>query len=161
MGLATTNQTKMTSSPATIVLWCHPRSTSTMFERAFLNRPNVFEVLHEPLGDAWYFGPNRVAPRYSAEKCASDYSQYKDSTTAKTWAEIVQHKEKPRTFVKDMAQYICMPATTASTAPALPEEGNPTYLPSSDLFAPGVIHTFLIRTPEKAVPSYHKLCTGD
>lgn len=60
-----------------------------------------------------------------------------------------------------MAQYICMPTTTASTAPALPEEGNPTYLPSSDLFAPGVIHTFLIRTPEKAVPSYHKLCTGD
>lgn len=67
-----------------------------------------------------YFGPNRVAPRYSAEKCASDYSQYKDSTTAKvsfyrkilregltcvqTWAEIVQHKDKPRTFVKDVCR---------------------------------------------------------
>jgi len=60
-----------------------------------------------------------------------------------------------------MAQYILIPPTHADSTPALPEKDNPTLIPSKDLFAPGIIHTFLIRTPEKAVPSYYKLCTGE
>ncbi|RIB15698.1 hypothetical protein C2G38_2092678, partial [Gigaspora rosea] len=32
-----------------IVLWSHPRSLSTVFERLFLQRPQEFHVIHEPI----------------------------------------------------------------------------------------------------------------
>ncbi|CAG8541177.1 10601_t:CDS:2 [Dentiscutata erythropus] len=32
-----------------IVLWSHPRSLSTVFERPFLQRPQEFHVIHEPI----------------------------------------------------------------------------------------------------------------
>lgn len=55
-----------------------------------------------------------------------------------------------------MAQYIIPPVTAASTTPALPDQandGNPTVIPTEALLSPDVEHAFLIRTPEKAVPS--------
>ena len=62
-----------------------------------------------------------------------------------------------------MAQYICIPPEAADTTPALPSQadGNPTFIPTAELLAPHIAHTFLIRSPEKAVPSYYKLCSGD
>jgi hypothetical protein len=42
----------------------------------------------------------------------------------------------------------------ASTTPALPEAGNPTFLPIDQLITEDIAYTFLIRSPEKAVPSY-------
>jgi hypothetical protein len=36
------------AEPSNIILWCHPRSASTMFECAMLTRQADFEVLHEP-----------------------------------------------------------------------------------------------------------------
>ena len=38
---------------------------------------------------------------------------------------------------------------------------NDSLVPSPRLFAPSLSHTFLIRHPRKAVPSYYRLCTGD
>lgn len=127
-----------------------------------------------------------MAPRYSAEVCEKDYPQYKDSTYKKvrlnastwctaslltfvsqTWENIVHpgdHEGFERTFSKDMAQYIFAPASSSVTdvasfpksSPA--DDGNPTLIPTSILLDPSVHHTFLIRTPKKAVPSYHRLC---
>lgn len=60
-----------------------------------------------------------------------------------------------------MAQYIIPPVRAAPTTPALPDsqtDGNPTVIPTSELLSPEVVHAFLIRTPEKAVPSYYRLC---
>ncbi|KAI5476726.1 hypothetical protein MNV49_007316 [Pseudohyphozyma bogoriensis] len=126
------------SKPQTIILWVHPRSTSTMFECAMLQKDDV-RVLHEPMGDAWYFGPE-------------------------TWHNIVTAPSpNTRTFSKDMAQYIFAPPSATSTSAASfsshhTTPTNPTLIPTSLLLDPSIHHTFLIRTPEKAVPSYHRLC---
>ena len=54
-----------------------------MFEQIILTRPKEFRVEHEPMGDAWYFGNERVSNRFNEEKCRSSYAQYKDSTFKK------------------------------------------------------------------------------
>lgn len=50
-----------------------------------------------------------------------------------------------------MAQYI-FPAPDPSTPPSS------LLVPTDALLSPTVHHTFLIRTPYKAIPSYHRLC---
>lgn len=37
------------AKPKTIILWVHPRSVSTAFECAFLQRLSEFDVKHEPM----------------------------------------------------------------------------------------------------------------
>ncbi|SCZ99579.1 BZ3500_MvSof-1268-A1-R1_Chr3-1g06118 [Microbotryum saponariae] len=170
--------------PATVILWVHPRSCSTMFECAILQRPDDFEVLHEPMGDAFYFGPERISKRYSPEQCAKEFPHYAEATFKKTWENVIKPNETKRTFSKggarryhpsalernadvlgtlsDMAQYICNQAssTDIKSVPSLGpvDPSNPTLIPKDSLLSPSVIHTFLIRTPSKAVPSYHRLC---
>lgn len=72
-----------TGEPRVIILWVHPRSCSTMFECAFLQRQDEFRVLHEPMGDPFYFGPERMSVRYSEEKCKEDNPQHGDLTFMK------------------------------------------------------------------------------
>ncbi|SCV71217.1 BQ2448_2805 [Microbotryum intermedium] len=151
-----------TAPPATVILWVHPRSCSTMFECAILQRPDDFEVLHEPMGDAFYFGPERISKRYSPEQCAKEFPHYAESTFKKTWENVIKPNETKRTFSKDMAQYICNQASSTDIQSVHPlgpvDSSNPTFIPKESLLSPSVIHTFLIRTPTKAVPSYHRLC---
>ncbi|KAK4049097.1 hypothetical protein OIO90_005567 [Microbotryomycetes sp. JL221] len=151
-----------TNPPSTVILWVHPRSCSTMFEQSILQRPKEFRVLHEPMGDAWYFGPERVAPRFSAQDCQQRYPQFSDSTFEKVWTNIVTPQTPNRTFSKDMAQYIFNttenPVSTTLGPVNDKQDGNPTLIPSHLLLDPSIVHTFLIRTPEKAIPSYYRLC---
>jgi hypothetical protein len=56
-----------TPSPSNIVLWVHPRSTSTMFECMLLARSD-FQVHHEPMGEAWYYGDERASTRFTDEQ---------------------------------------------------------------------------------------------
>ena len=46
-----------------VILWTVPRSVSTAFERAFMQRPGT-RTCHEPYGGPYYFGPERSSPRY-------------------------------------------------------------------------------------------------
>jgi len=150
------------SNARVIILWSHPRSCSTMFEMAFVQR-DEFRVCHEPYGEAYYYGPERMSPRFTAESRPEDFKKYADLTFKKIWAETtaVNAKGKKRTFVKDMAQYIIPPTNAATSTPTLPDfekDGNPTVIPSDILLHPDIHHAFLIRTPAKAVPSYYRLC---
>ena len=45
-----------------LALWAVPRSTSTAFEWMMRQRGD-FECVHEPFGEAWYFGTDRRTPR--------------------------------------------------------------------------------------------------
>jgi len=153
----------MTGSKARVViLWSHPRSCSTMFEMAFLQREE-FRTLHEPFGEPFYYGPERMSNRFTPEGRPEDFKKYGDLTFDKMWKDVTQVNGdgKFRTFVKDMAQYIVPPETSAKTTPALPsfeKDGNPTVIPTEQLLHPDIHHAFLVRTPKKAVPSYYKLC---
>lgn len=61
-----------------------------MFECAALQKQEELRVLHEPLGDSFYFNPEeKISNRYSLKQCKEDYPQYKDSTFAKVSRETV------------------------------------------------------------------------
>lgn len=59
-----------------------------------------------------------------------------------------------------MAQYIFnQPSNPSLTSvPSYGPTGNPSLIPTDALLDPSIVHTFLIRTPAKAIPSYHRLC---
>ncbi|OLL26159.1 hypothetical protein NEOLI_002118 [Neolecta irregularis DAH-3] len=127
-----------------IILWTHPRSTSTAFERAFMTR-NDIECFHEPYGDVYYFAKDRMNYRYTEEE-AKESGHW-----STTWQDVSNQllKEYPgkRVFVKDMAQYIIHPETHKLMVP----------VETLRKFT----HTFLIRCPEKSVKSYYRCCTGE
>ncbi|TNY22733.1 hypothetical protein DMC30DRAFT_348546 [Rhodotorula diobovata] len=147
--------------PATIILWSHPRSCSTMVECMFLTRPDEFHVLHEPMGESWYYSKERVHKRFSQETC--EESEHWDYTYDKAWKDVSTPHPTKRVFSKDMASYITdLSKPLGSVAPSY--EGtsttanNPTVIPTSALLQPHIKHTFLIRHPRRAVPSYARLC---
>ncbi|GAA5962028.1 hypothetical protein JCM8115_002887 [Rhodotorula mucilaginosa] len=150
-----------TPSPSNIVLWVHPRSTSTMFECMLLARSD-FQVHHEPMGEAWYYGDERASTRFTDEQRKA--SGNADATYAQSWREVAKPHPTLRTFSKDMAQYLMdLNKPKGTVAPSFGDDApttrnNPTRIPTAELLQPHINHTFLIRHPQKAVPSYARLC---
>lgn len=115
-----------------IFLWTNPRSVSTAFERAFLQREDV-EVEHEPFTGPYYFGPERTSDRYLSS----------DPEPHQTYGVVAAGLLRPlgqgkRLFIKDMA-----------------------YALDRDRLPPGFLsrfqHTFLIRHPRLAVQSLYRM----
>ncbi|KAF2792557.1 hypothetical protein K505DRAFT_246432 [Melanomma pulvis-pyrius CBS 109.77] len=99
----------------------HPRACSTAFERVFMTRRNTLQCVHEPFGDAYYFGPERLAERYEDDEKARTESGYSDSTYKTIFDRIAKEgSEGKRPFIKDMAQYWIPPSgKPATVAPSL------------------------------------------
>ncbi|KAK6069636.1 hypothetical protein SCUP234_10549 [Seiridium cupressi] len=108
----------MSSKP--IFLATHPRACSTAFERVFMTRRDILECAHEPFGDAFYYGPERLSERYDDEA-----SRIKSGFSKTTYRDVVDRLEKDgsqgkRVFIKDMAQYLIAPdGASTSIAPSL------------------------------------------
>jgi hypothetical protein len=141
-----------------------------------MTRPQL-SCVHEPFGDAWYFGPERLSSRYESDPQAREASGFSD-TTYKDIFNALEKEQKDsgkRLFIKDMAQYfIPLDGKPASIAPSLggapapcdqagkypydtaPEPGNPTVVPAEIL--QNFHFTFLIRHPSRSIPSYYR-CT--
>ncbi|KAK4631955.1 Pyrrolopyrazine biosynthesis cluster protein F [Fulvia fulva] len=86
----------------------HPRACSTAFERVFMTRRNTIHTVHEPCGDAYYYGPERMGSRFEGEEHEQDRekSGFSQSTFKSIFDRIVSEStEGKRTFIKDMAQY--------------------------------------------------------
>ncbi|KAL7818462.1 P-loop containing nucleoside triphosphate hydrolase protein [Trichoderma gracile] len=139
----------------------HPRACSTAFERVFMARRDILECVHEPFGDAFYFGPEFLSDRFRDNHDYRKSTQY-CNTTYKDVLDSLERaqKEGKRLFIKDMAYYLMPPDNKpAQIAPSLgggQEPGNPTVLPLDVLKR---FHfTFLIRHPKRAIPSYYR-CT--
>jgi hypothetical protein len=112
-----------------VALWAVPRSISTAFERAFVERDD-FEVFHEPFGDSYYYSEERLSDRYPDVKPKVEHS-YEN-----VLARILEPREK-RVFVKDMAYYL--------KALMSPE------------FASHFKNTFIIRDPKYVLTSLYKM----
>jgi len=85
----------------------HPRACSTAFERVFMTRKDL-KCVHEPFGDAYYFGPERLGYRYEGpeNEQAREESGYANSTFRSIFDRIAKdNAEGKRAFIKDMAQY--------------------------------------------------------
>lgn len=111
-----------------LALWATPRSTSTAFEWMMRMRGD-FECLHEPFGQAYYFGADRRTTRPEENEFKPEISY------SRTWQEIAALAAKGPVFSKDFPNYIMHMA-----------DGE--FL---DYFR----HTFLIRHPGKVLPSMY------
>ena len=116
-----------------IFLWTAPRCISTAFERAIMNLKNG-KIFHEPYSVVYYFGPQRKSDRYR-----NDPVQPKASLKEVSKDLAAEYEEKNFIFSKDMAYYL---------------DGNYDILRQNGLSE--YKHSFLIRSPKKAVPSLYR-----
>ncbi|KAF4969675.1 hypothetical protein FSARC_3121 [Fusarium sarcochroum] len=147
-------------APQPIFTATHPRACSTAFERVFMARRDILESVHEPFGDAFYYGPEILSDRFRNDTVTREESGFSHKTYKDVLNEVMDAgKDGKRIFIKDMAYYLMTPDNKPTkTAPSLGEEepGNPTVLPMEVLKQ--FQFTFLIRHPRRAIPSYYR-CT--
>ena len=127
-----------------VILWSHVRSISTAFERAFIQRDD-YMTYHEPFGEPAYFGPDRIYSYYNDK--LHEHAEYINTTYLEMIETILKAAETKKVFVKDMARHVVRPDYQSH-----PE--NPTILPLD--FLKRCTHSFIIRTPEKSVPSLYR-----
>eukprot|EP00049_Salpingoeca_infusionum_P011323 m.195799 g.195799 ORF g.195799 m.195799 type:complete len:305 (+) comp14899_c1_seq5:184-1098(+) len=122
-------------------LWTAPRCVSTAFERAIIEL-HCGPVLHEPFGNAYYFGKDRVHERYQdqAPDERVSFQSVLDAVLAPestmTDSASAFDSEHSVAFSKDMAYYV-----DGKISRELEREW---------------LHTFLIRHPCKTVTSLWK-----
>jgi hypothetical protein len=146
----------------------HPRACSTAFERVFMTRRDVLQCAHEPFGDSFYYGPERLSERYENDEEARIQSGFSKTTYQDVFDRLERDgSDGKRVFVKDMAYYIMPPNNQpVTTAPSLLARGqkedtgngskNPTVVPLDILKK---FHfTFLIRHPRRGIPSFFRCC---
>ncbi|CZR66160.1 uncharacterized protein PAC_16061 [Phialocephala subalpina] len=109
----------MSSKP--IFVATHPRACSTAFERVFMTRQDILTCVHEPFGDAFYFGPERLSTRYENDEKAREASGFADSTFKTIFERIEREgQEGKRLFIKDITHYLVPPENKQATiAPSL------------------------------------------
>ncbi|KAL6720442.1 hypothetical protein ACLMJK_002364 [Lecanora helva] len=99
----------------------HPRACSTAFERVFMTRRDAMKCIHEPFGDAFYYGPERLSARFEHDEDGRIQSGFLDSTF-KTVVDRLEAEgaEGKRLLIKDMIYYLMPPnGGTPSIAPSL------------------------------------------
>jgi DNA repair and recombination protein RAD54B len=170
----------------------HPRSTSTALERAFLtrtgstsdnnnNKSNLADTIciHEPFGEPFYYGPERMSHRFPATACAKVASTYPHELR---YSDIVaeidrQHAQEGKSIVviKDMAQYIVTPRATGRSDMIIDESffshvggitkaesdcssNSSNYENTNNVGAGKRKVVVLIRAPHLSVPSYYRCC---
>jgi len=114
------------ASSRPIFVATHPRACSTAFERVrpsvvdpyhrtyhvltrdqvFMTRRDVLKCIHEPFGDAFYFGPERLGHRYEEDETARLESGF-SNTTFKT---VMDQVEEDATEVRASSLCILAPA---------------------------------------------------
>lgn len=120
-----------TDFPA-IFLWTHPRSVSSAMERVMLQRGDM-RTLHEPFIYLYYIGDERKSLKYF------DPDPQHPTSYEGIKAMILRAAEQSAVFVKDMCYFVSP------------------YVGADKPFLRQVKNTFLIRTPQRSVPSYYKL----
>ncbi|KIJ35522.1 hypothetical protein M422DRAFT_69943 [Sphaerobolus stellatus SS14] len=147
-------QTPNDADKRPIMLWSVPRSTSTAFERAFMQREDTY-VFHEPLAEPYYYGPEHLSSRYSdKQRAASNAKDLKYSDVLRQLLRSYQESDGKRCVAKDMAEYVIKSEKVNSSPRA-----NPTVFSDEELKK--LRHTFLIRNPEKSISSYYRTTLGD
>ena len=115
-----------------IILWSHPRSVSSAMERIMFERGDM-TTFHEPFIYLYYVADGKKTLDY--------FDVDPDHPTSYTGIRnmILEGAEQRTVFVKDMSYYVS------------------DYIGADPDFVRRVTNTFLIRDPEKSIPSYYKL----
>lgn len=115
-----------------IALWTHPRSISTAFERIMIERKD-FHILHEPFSYYYYVNQGKA----SLEQEFVDPDHPKNYPDIRNY--IISKGALSPVFFKDMCSHCWEPLL----------EDIP--------FLNRIVNTFLIRNPERAIPSYYAM----
>ncbi|KAL4896843.1 hypothetical protein BDV59DRAFT_209385 [Aspergillus ambiguus] len=112
-------KTKMSEKP--IFVAAHPRACSTAFERVFMTQHDTIQCIHEPFGDAFYYGPERLSSRFANDEQTRLDSGFSKSTYRTVWNRIKREASQgKRVFIKDIDYYLFPPdKKPASIAPSL------------------------------------------
>ncbi|KAJ5704159.1 hypothetical protein N7493_011297 [Penicillium malachiteum] len=104
-----------------IYVAAHPRACSTAFERVFMTQRATIQCVHEPFGDAWYYGPERLADRFEDDEQGRLDSGFSNSTYRTVMDRLEREgSEGKRVFIKDIDAYLLPPGgKPASIAPSL------------------------------------------
>ena len=118
-----------------IFLWCHPRSLSSALERVMLERGDM-ATLHEPFLSLYYVhdGKKRLPHHDVDPRRPASYEDIR--------AMILETARTRPVFVKDMCYYIR------------------DHIHDDVDFIRRMTSTFLIRDPERSIPSYYRLDPG-
>ncbi|KAK7751504.1 hypothetical protein SLS62_006591 [Diatrype stigma] len=74
----------------------HPRACSTAFERVFMTRRDTLVCEHEPFGDAFYYGPERLSERFEKDPEAREQSGFSQTTYKDVFDRIEQDASQGR-----------------------------------------------------------------
>jgi hypothetical protein len=80
-----------------------------------MTRHNELTCIHEPFGDAFYFGPERLGTRYESDEKARKESGFAESTYRTILDRIDHESEEVRCFL-DFSDYCCLPASCMTCA---------------------------------------------
>ncbi|KAA8651573.1 hypothetical protein EYZ11_010528 [Aspergillus tanneri] len=86
-----------------------------------MTRRDTIQCIHEPFGDAFYYGPERLGTRFAADEQARLDSGFSQSTYRTVMDRIEREaSEGKRVFIKDIIHYLLPPdGKPASLAPSL------------------------------------------
>ncbi|CAM9747193.1 unnamed protein product [Chrysoparadoxa australica] len=121
-----------------VILWSVPRSVSSAFEKAMIQRSDSV-CFHEPFARPFYYGIDRLGLRFEYEPIDQNTS------FAKVAAKIQSDQPgKSLMFSKDMAYYLYDESMQLTKNPAV------------QALLRDVVNTFIIRNPAKSIPSLYK-----
>ncbi|TAQ86488.1 hypothetical protein B7494_g5185 [Chlorociboria aeruginascens] len=97
------------------------RHLPNLREEVFMTRQDILQCVHEPFGDAFYFGPERLSTRYENDEKARDESGFANSTYKTIFERLEREGEEgKRLFIKDIIHYLVPPeGQPATIAPSL------------------------------------------
>lgn len=124
----------------------HPRACSTAFERVinvfprswtsyqcnvlvdmaqvFMTRPDILQCVHEPFGDAFYYGPERLSARFEKDEAARARSGFANVTYKDVLDLIVEKAAEVRIippFPSSQPAFsnLCLPSVISCRTPGL------------------------------------------
>ncbi|KAL8652099.1 MAG: hypothetical protein Q9226_004403 [Calogaya cf. arnoldii] len=130
-----------------------------------MTRRDILTFFHEPFGDAFYFGPEKISTahlRWTADKIErSVRAHYRYDYVLQSILSASEKESTNRIFIKDMSYHIVPPIHSPEARPPSLEAQyssnitpNPTLLPTSTI---DTFHfVFLIRNPIAAIPSLYR-----
>lgn len=104
-----------------------PRACSTAFERVFMTRTDVLECHHEPFGEPFYYGPERLGSRFDGDTPEAKSRRDQTGFSHLTYKDIVDKllsggakiSQGKRLFIKDISTHLVPPPGKPAIAPSL------------------------------------------
>ena len=132
-------QTNTMDPQTRVILWTAPRCLSSAFERSVRELRGV-KVFHEVHRGAYCYGPERKSDFFTDSETSSKFVKHTYDYIQNML--VANYSNFSAVFLKDMGYYI-------------PRDQFRNYIEGKFSCYK---HTFLIRNPRQAIPSYWKLC---